>query len=341
MLSYAFQHLTPKDYEKVEKTKFDNIHNMLASILASGIGKQLKQGLYREYVEHRENLLVIHGKIHMPETIQNFVSRKQQISCEYDEFSENNLLNQILKSTVVLLIRHETVDEKYKIILKREMLFFSNVNEVNLKAIRWNSIRFHKHNNSYRMIISICQLITEGMLLTTDPGEYRLSKFIDKQAMSRLYEKFILEFYRKECPQVKANPSQIKWDVKNYGTHLPVMQSDITLSQGNNVLIIDAKYYDKIMKTKNYSCSLKLNSSHLYQIFTYVKNKDAEFRDGPHSVSGMLLYAMTNEPIKLNEVYEMGRNMIHVKTLDLNCEFPEISKQLKTIVESYFTIPNR
>lgn len=29
--------------------------------------------------------------------------------------------------------------------------------------------------------------------------------------------------------------------------------------------------------------------------FTYVKNKDTEFGDKPHKVSGMLLYAATDE----------------------------------------------
>lgn len=61
------------------------------------------------------------------------------------------------------------------------------------------------------MLISLCQLILEGMLLTTDSGEYHLASFIDEQRMNRLYEKFILEYYAKECPQVTATASQIQW----------------------------------------------------------------------------------------------------------------------------------
>ena len=47
--------------------------------------------------------------------------------------------------------------------------------------------------------------------MTTDSGEYRLASFVDEQRMSRLYEKFILEYYAKECSQVKATASQIPW----------------------------------------------------------------------------------------------------------------------------------
>ena len=45
-----------------------------------------------------------------------------------------------------------------------------------------------------------------------------------------------------------------------------------------------------------------LHSGNLYQIFTYVKNKDTEFGDEPHRVSGMLLYAATDEAIQPDTV---------------------------------------
>ena len=45
------------------------------------------------------------------------------------------------------------------------------------------------------MLLGVCQLVLEGMLLTTGNGEYRLASFVDEQRMSRLYEKFILEYF--------------------------------------------------------------------------------------------------------------------------------------------------
>ena len=39
----------------VKKEEFENIHNLFAAILAKGIGQQLKQGLYREYLNKKEN----------------------------------------------------------------------------------------------------------------------------------------------------------------------------------------------------------------------------------------------------------------------------------------------
>ena len=98
MLSYAFTTLNQGGYEDVATEEFENIHNLFAAILAKGIGKQLKQGLYREYLNRKDDITVVRGKIDMPGTIRNRLSRKQVLTCEYDELSENNLFNQILKT---------------------------------------------------------------------------------------------------------------------------------------------------------------------------------------------------------------------------------------------------
>lgn len=70
MLSYAFKALNQSNYEDIAVEEFENIHNLLAAILAKGIGQQLKQGLYREYINRLDDLEVMRGKINMPGTIK-------------------------------------------------------------------------------------------------------------------------------------------------------------------------------------------------------------------------------------------------------------------------------
>lgn len=337
MLSYAFTTLNQSNFEEVATEEFENMYNLFAAILAKGIGQQLKQGLYREYLNKKEDMAVLRGKIDMPGTIHKRIVHQQVLTCEYDDLSENNVLNKILKTTVMILLRHSKVDAEYKDILKKEMLYFSYVDTLEPTTIRWSSIRFQRNNQTYRMLISICQLILQGMLITTDSGEYKLASFIDEQRMSRLYEKFILEYYIKEFPKLNASASQIPWALDDgIGTMLPVMKSDIMLSHGDKVLIIDAKYYSSA--TQMYFDVHKQHSDNLYQIFTYVKNKDMQFGNKPHTVSGMILYARTDETIQPDNEYQMSGNKISVRTLDLNCEFPIIAAQLNKIAEVQFGI---
>ena len=109
MLSYAFTTLRTSVYEDIQKESFDNIHNLFAAILVKGIGLQLKQGLYREYMNRVDNLSVVRGKIEMPGTIKNRLEHKMIVTCDFDELSENNVLNQILKSTVLLLLQQQNL----------------------------------------------------------------------------------------------------------------------------------------------------------------------------------------------------------------------------------------
>ena len=330
MLGYAFAILRQTTYDEIEKEDFDNIHNLLAAILTKGVGQQLKQGLHREYLEMQENLTVLRGKIEVNGTIKNKLQKKRLLSCEFDELSENNLYNRILKTTSFLLLRHSGVDNEYKSDLKKKMLFFTNVDCPDPTSIMWSSIRFTRNNQTYRMLISICQLIIEGMLLTTERGEHRLATFIDEQRMSRLFERFILEYFIKEFPEVRTRASRIPWALDdNMGTMLPIMQSDITLSKGNKTLIIDAKFYSRTTQ-EQYDVHT-VHSSNLYQIFAYVKNMGANLNYKTHNVSGLLLYARTDDAIQPDKTYQMSGNSISVKTLDLNCDFKEIAAQLDSI----------
>ena len=151
MLAYAFHSLKQEQYRDIALEEFDNIHNLMAAILAKGIGYQLKQGLYREYVPKKDNLPVLRGKITMPGTIRNKIARKQLLNCEFDELSENNLLNQIIKTTAMLLLKHWEVDSKYKNVLKKELLYFGQVDMVELRYIKWNCIGYGRNNKSYHM----------------------------------------------------------------------------------------------------------------------------------------------------------------------------------------------
>lgn len=341
MLSYAFTPLKQSVYDDIQKESFDNIHNLFGAILSKGIGMQLKQGLYRTYINRVEPLSVVRGKIDMPGTIRNKLEHRMCVTCDYDELSENNLLNQILKSTVLLLLRQKDVDERYKAELKKEMLYFSAVDEIELSGIRWSDIRFQRNNRTYQLLLGICQLLIEGSLMTTEKGEYHLAHFIDEQRISRLYEKFILEYYAQEfgerIKEFSSRAAQIPWQLDDgYDALLPVMQTDITLTYGHQILTIDAKYYRRTIQT-NYGVQT-LHSGNLYQIFTYVKNKEAQLSGTGYKVSGMLLYAKTDEELVPDNIYQMSGNQISVKTLDLNHEFSEIEGQLKQIVKDHFGI---
>lgn len=333
MLSYAFQVLNEQGYKSMETEQFDNVAELCAAILSKGVSLQLKRGLEREYVENTDSLSSVRGRIEISESVKTRSLLKRQLVCSYDEFSENSYMNRIIKSTMELLL-HADIAKTRKKELRRLLVFFSNVDLLDIHTIDWK-IQYNRNNRTYRMLISICYLVIKGLLQTNTDGTTKLMDFMDEQRMCRLYEKFILEYYRKEYPQLSVSASQIPWALDDgINDMLPVMQTDIMLSRANDVLIIDAKYYSHTTQAQYDIRTLRSNN--LYQIFTYVKNKDTEFGDKPHTVSGMLLYAATDETVQPDNSYQMSGNKISVKTLDLNRDFSGIAAQLNAIAAEHF-----
>lgn len=330
MLSYAFQVLNEQGYKQVATEEFDNVAELCAAILIKGVSLQIKRGLGKEYVVQSEPLSSLRGKIDISASIKQQSTLKKQLVCNYDEFSVNSYMNRILRTTMDILLRCDLSKGRKKQIRKL-LICFSDVEPLSQEKINWR-LQFNKNNQTYQMLISVCYLILKGLLQTTSDGSTKLMDFLDEQRMCRLYEKFILEYYRKEHPEIRASASQIPWDTDDdYREMLPVMQSDIMLKKGEKTLIIDAKYYSHTTQ-KQYDVN-SLHSGNLYQIFAYVKNLDTE-RTG--NVSGILLYARTDEAVLPNNEYKMGGNSISVKTLDLDCDFSEIRKQLDNIVMKHF-----
>jgi 5-methylcytosine-specific restriction enzyme subunit McrC len=333
MLSYAFQCLKQDGYKNIETEPFDNVQELFAAIIITGVSQLLKRGLGRSYLSKTEPMSALRGKLDITASLKTQSIQRHQLVCCYDEFSVNNDMNRILKTTMTLLV-HSDISKSRKKALLNLMTFFDNVELLDMRKIQWR-LQYNRNNQAYHMLISICYLVIKGLLQTQTSGTSKLMDYLDEQRMSRLYEKFILEYYRKEHPQIQAHASQISWQLDDdFCAMLPVMQTDIMLSQGNTILIIDAKYYSHT--TQQYHDKHTIHSSNLYQLFTYVKNKNAEYGNTPHEVSGMLLYAKTDEKLHPNQVYRMSGNKLSIQTLDLNCPFQAIAKQLDDIVKDHF-----
>ena len=332
MLSYAFQILKEQGYKHIETEEFHNMPDLMAEILIRGFSVQIKRGLVKEYVPIVEPLSNPKGKIDISDTIKGMTILKKQLMCSYDEFSVNAYMNRIIKTTMEVLLRSQIASDRKKE-LKRLLMYLVDVDVLELSKINWN-VQYNQNNQTYRMLISVCYLTIKGLLQTTTDGSKKMMDFLDEQRMCHLYEKFILAYYAKEYPMLTVNSSQIKWAIdEGQMDMLPTMQSDIMLSLDEKVLIIDAKYYSHT--TQSQFGTNTIHSANLYQIFTYVKNKD---RYNTGNVAGMLLYARTDELVQPNQEYVISSNKIWVKTLDLNLPFTDIAGQLNKIANEYFLI---
>lgn len=331
MLAYAFQVLHEQGYKDVATEDFENTAELLSSILCRGVSIQIKRGLCRQYITNEEPLGSPRGKIEIGESIKTQAIRKKQLVCAYDEFSVNAYTNRIIRTTMDLLLR-ANISKSRKKEIRKLLIYFDGVQVMDIHSINWD-IQYDRNNQTYRMIVEVCKLVIKGLLQTSADGSTRIMDYADDQTMAKLYEKFILSYYQREHPDIKAYSPQIAWQVTDgYRTLLPTMQSDIVISnkQTKKTLIIDAKFYSHNMQMKTPYMTQTLHSGNLYQIFTYVKNWHCEEGE---TVSGMLLYAGTDDSIQPDNDYQMSGNQISVKTLDLDCDFSSIAAKLDSIAD--------
>ena len=327
MLAYAFSSLKTDDFKSIETEKFNNISELLATILNKSVNLLIKRGFFKSYKEEEFCSSNIRGKINISKSIARKSFLKKRVFFVSDIFTENIKLNQIIKTTLFNLVNSD-ITNKLKNELKNSLKYFENVDFLNLKNVRW-TFKYDRNNNFYEMIMTVCELIYRNLLQTEVPGKYKTVQYIDESSLPKLYEKFVLQFYKKEVHQVKTNASQISWNLDNdYSYMLPRMRSDITIEYKDKVLIIDTKFYVK--SNQEYYSKKTYHSNNLYQIFTYVKNKQSELNKNniKKDVIGVLLYAQTDVNDINNSYYYMSGNKVGVCTLNLNENFENIKKSL-------------
>ena len=331
MLTYAFKELRHNNYEYIAGENFDNIYDLFAEIISKVVAYLLKQGLHKEYVLKEDTLTTLRGKLNLQGTIKEKISQRTRLACEYDELTINNVFNQIIKTTVDILLSKSDVKNDRKNNLKKLMLLFKDVDNIDSSVIKWNLLKYDRNTRTYQMIHSLCYFILQNLLLSTEQGDTKMPRFSDEH-MNLLFQRFVMEYFKKHHPEYKPTTKQIKWNFSENSTSssniLPIMQSDITLTLGKRTLIIDTKYYSKNLQ--EHFGKFTINSPNFYQIHTYVMNED---KSHTGKVDGMLLYAKTQTEIQPYGNFQTNDgNILMVRVLDLTQDFEGVKNDLEILL---------
>ncbi|WP_077358978.1 5-methylcytosine restriction system specificity protein McrC [Virgibacillus halodenitrificans] len=325
MLSYAYQTLNLSEYKQIGTEKFKNVKELYAEILSIGIPVLIRGGLSKDYISVEENSNVIKGKIDINSTIKKNALVNKKVAVIYDEFSENTLLNQIIKATLVYLSRSNKITQKKRRLFYGLLPYFIEVADVELDLKLWKNVRYNRQNIRYQFIVDVCRFLCEELLFDESSTSQMMKEVQDEQRLSSLYEKFIYAFFKRETKFNVSRP-QIQWSVDNEFTEaLPIMQTDLVLQEDKKTLIVDAKFYSENMAARFEGGAAKQKSGNLYQIFTYVNNWK---KDPDETVAGMLLYAKTTAINQPNHIYHIKGNQFFLVSLDLQKDFSGIKEDL-------------
>lgn len=334
MLCYAWNVLEQSDSIFVGSEKFDNIYNLFARIYINGTNSLIKRGLNRYYIRETEELSTIKGKISIADSLKKLTFGQGRMVCEYDDFSDNIKLNQIVKTTINILIKSPNLDSGLRKELLKLRLSFSDIQDIQLSKSLFSSLRYNRNNRHYRMLTNISQFIYQGLITSEEGNELTFADFVRDHQMAKLYEKFILNFYRKHLDETifYVHAPKLKWnldeDISDEDLSLlPEMRTDIVIENKltNTQLIMDTKYYAQTLVSSNWTDIEKIRTGHLFQILAYVNNSDFS-----GNISGMLLYPTIEKEINAN-LPILGKK-IGIRTVNLDAEWKDISERLLSLV---------
>lgn len=331
LLCYAWNKLEESEIVNVNEIDSTELIDLFAKVLSNSCSRLLKQGLDRYYVEHEDVIMGIKGKFNFSATIKQNVLPLSKTACIYDEFDYDILHNQILKTTIGKLLRTKNLDSSIKDELYKVYLKLPPISEIVIRKAMFNQIRLHRNNYHYDFILKVCQIVNENLFIDESKGNYKFKDFTrEEKAMARLFEAFVRNFYKIET-DFSVSSDSIKWQFESDNAEdldmLPAMLTDITLQGKNQKIIIDTKYYKEAFQTR-YD-KQKINSSNLYQLFSYLKNQEMN-SEITLNCEGILLYPSIQNDFVHSFKYE--NHKIRIMAINLNQDWQKIRTDLLKIV---------
>jgi len=343
MLCYAWNILSIKDEILVGLDDYDDAYNVLGRVFSYGIGKLIRSGFHRSYIQRHEELVSLRGKIDIQESLKKLSIQKKKLVCNYDEYSSDDVFNQILNYTIAALLRNSTVDRSIKDALKKQKMFFGEIGEIApTKEIR-KRLHYNRNNITYKLLISIATMLYDNTAISEEDGKETFKDFFREEQMQKVYELFLLNFYAMHLDKSKYKVSAPKfsWKKSSYVDNwddfeeadylMPELRTDIVIeNKTKNVqLIIDAKYYVSALVKSHHSDAKKFRRDHISQVMTYMINSpyDGEKR-------GALLYPTVTDVLDGKQNIVPG--WVFFKSINLDRDWREITSDLISFVEKAF-----
>ena len=115
----------------------------------------------------------------------------KKVAVVYEEFSENVVLNQIIKATLIYLSRSNKINQIIRRLFHELLPYFTEVSDVELDLMLWKNVRYNRQNIRYQFIVDVCRYLYEQLLFDESSTSQKMKEVQDEQRLSSLYEKFI------------------------------------------------------------------------------------------------------------------------------------------------------
>ena len=260
-LSYMLSYTKNLDIKTNDNAKLATEKNPFIEILirefANSLFESLKRLTPKRYVREEENLNYLKGKIKFSENIRYNCTNQAKFYCEYDEFSENNLLNQLFLfvSTCLYNISNNSYNKKT---LKFIINYYSDISFVRFDKFKVRKIKPTRNQELFKKPFKLAKMFVEQT--SVDLSKNKFENITLVWDMNKLFEEFIFELIKRKIPECKAIAQKPKRLLKRENVTRRDTRIDILIQ--NPQVIIDTKY-------KKFTNFDDISSADIYQVTTY------------------------------------------------------------------------
>ena len=257
MLSYTKKlDIKTNDNAKLSTEKNPFIEILIREFAAS-LFEALKRLTPKRYVREEENLNYLKGKIKFSENIRYNCTNQAKFYCEYDEFSQNNLLNQLFLfvSTCLYNISNNSYNKKT---LKFIINYYSDISFVRFDKFKVRKIKLTRNQELFKKAFNLAKMFVEQT--SVDLSKNKFENITLVWDMNKLFEEFIFELIKRKIPECKAIAQKPKRLLKRENVTRRDTRIDILIQ--NPQVIIDTKY-------KKFTDFDDISSADIYQVTTY------------------------------------------------------------------------
>jgi 5-methylcytosine-specific restriction enzyme subunit McrC len=192
----------------------------------------------------------------------------------------------------------------------------------------------HRNNRVYRFLLDLCRLLYQCLIPDEVTGQFNFRNFVrDERRMRGLFERFVRNFLRREQRSFHVEAQTLRWEETTASpahlVFLPGMRTDVTLRRPGRTLVIDAKFYREPLQQHRGRGTVR--SSHLYQLFSYLRNLAARGQVAAE-IDGLLLYPQAARVLDLS--FYIHGHYVRVRTINLKQPWRQIHDDLLALLPS-------
>ena len=246
----------------------NSLLDILAKVFSKKLLNELQKGLYREYVSKEEALSTIKGKTLISKSIKENTINKNKMNCKYDEFTEDNLFNAILKraiSVILFSIKNDDVKKELNII-NNVLNYISDIYIPNNIILNY---KLNRMNNRFLECFTLAKLILLNSSMDKSLGKENGFSILFE--MNYLYEEYIGVLLKEvfNDTNISINTQEksryLLWNTLKERNEI-ALKPDIVIYKDNKPkVIIDTKW-----KSSSINNIEIYSQSDIYQMYAYI-----------------------------------------------------------------------